>query len=71
MIQKKYVVLLGALLAQVSIGGLYAWSIFGTAIEAEEGWSGDEILLTYSIAQFVFAFSTILSGKLVDTRGVA
>ncbi len=35
----------------------------------EEGWSGDEILLTYSIAQFVFAFSTILSGKLVDTRG--
>ncbi len=69
MIQKKYVVLLGCLLAQVSIAGLYAWSIFGTAIEAEKGWSGDEILLTYSIAQFVFAFSTILSGKLVDTRG--
>jgi len=67
--QKKYVVLVGALLAQVTIAGLYAWSIFGTAIEDEKGWSSDEILLTYSIAQFVFAFSTILSGKLVDTKG--
>ena len=67
--QNKYVVLVGALLAQVTIAGLYAWSIFGTAIENEKGWSSDEILLTYSIAQFVFAFSTILSGKLVDIKG--
>ncbi len=69
MTRSKYVVLAGALLAQVTIAGLYAWSIFGTAIEEETDWSGDEILLTYSIAQFVFAFSTLLSGKLVDTRG--
>jgi OFA family oxalate/formate antiporter-like MFS transporter len=67
--QNKYVVLVGALLAQVTIAGLYAWSIFGTAIEDEKGWSSDEILLTYSIAQFVFAFSTIFSGKLVDLKG--
>jgi OFA family oxalate/formate antiporter-like MFS transporter len=69
MTQNKYIVLMGALLAQVTIAGLYAWSIFGTAIEKETGWSGDEILLTYSIAQFVFAFSTIVSGKLVDIKG--
>jgi len=43
--------------------------MFGTAIERETGWSGDEILLTYSIAQFVFAFATIFSGKLVDIKG--
>jgi len=66
--QKKYFVLIGALLAQVTIAGLYAWSMFGTAIERETGWSGDEILLTYSIAQFVFAFATIFSGKLVDIK---
>lgn len=67
--KKKYLVLLGALLAQLTIAGLYAWSIFGIAIETETGWSGDEILLTYSIAQFVFAFSTILSGRIVDQKG--
>ncbi|MCP3899912.1 MAG: OFA family MFS transporter [Desulfobacteraceae bacterium] len=69
MTQNKYVVLVGALLAQVTIAGLYAWSIFGIAIERETGWSSDEILLTYSIAQFVFALSTIISGRLVDIRG--
>jgi MFS transporter, OFA family, oxalate/formate antiporter len=67
--QNRYLVLVGALLAQLTIAGLYAWSIFGSAIEKETGWSGDSILLTYSIAQFVFAFSTIFSGKLVDKKG--
>lgn len=67
--QNKYVVLVGALLAQVTIAGLYAWSVFGLAIERETGWSSNEILLTYSIAQFVFALSTIVSGRLVDTKG--
>jgi OFA family oxalate/formate antiporter-like MFS transporter len=67
--QNKYVVLVGALLAQVTIAGLYAWSVFGIAIERETGWSSDEILLTYSIAQFVFALSTIVSGRLVDIKG--
>ena len=47
MTQNKYVVLVGALLAQVTIAGLYAWSVFGVAIQSETGWSGDEILLTY------------------------
>jgi OFA family oxalate/formate antiporter-like MFS transporter len=68
-VKNKYLVLVGALLAQVTIAGLYAWSIFGTAIQIERGWGADEILLTYSIAQFVFAFSTLFSGRLVDRKG--
>jgi len=68
-IKNKYIVLVGALLAQITIAGLYAWSIFGTALQSENGWGEDAILLTYSIAQFVFAFSTIFSGRLVDRKG--
>lgn len=68
-IKNKYLVLVGALLAQVTIAGLYAWSIFGTALQAERGWSGNEILLPYSLAQFIFAFSTLASGRLVDKKG--
>ncbi len=67
--QNRYLVLVGALLAQLTIAGLYAWSIFGTAIQKETGWSGDQVYITYAIAQFVFAFSTIFSGKLVDKKG--
>lgn len=68
-INNKYIVVIGALIAQVTIAGLYAWSIFGTEIQNERGWGENEILLTYSLAQFVFAFSTIFSGRLVDRKG--
>lgn len=68
-IKNKYVVLVGALLAQVTIAGLYAWSIFGRALEVERGWGPNEILFPYALAQFVFAFSTLFSGWLVDRKG--
>ena len=69
MIKNKYIVLFGALLAQLTIAGLYAWSIFSTAIIDEMSWSDHDVLITYSIAQFVFAFVTIFSGRLVDNKG--
>lgn len=68
-IKNKYFILVGTLLAQVTIAGLYAWSVFGLAIEVERGWAADDILLAYSIAQFVFALTTLFSGRLVDARG--
>lgn len=68
-IRNRYLVLAGALLAQITIAGLYAWSIFGTAIQAERGWGSDEILFAYALAQFVFAFCTLFSGRLVDAKG--
>ncbi len=68
-IKNKYLVLVGALLAQVTIAGLYAWSIFGTALQSEYGWSGDETFFPYALAQFIFAFSTLLSGRIVDKHG--
>lgn len=68
-VKNKYLVLVGALLAQVTIAGLYAWSIFGTALQSEYGWSGDETFFPYALAQFIFAFSTLLSGRIVDKHG--
>lgn len=68
-IKNRYVVMVGALLAQVTIAGLYAWSIFGAALQAERGWTADQILWPYALAQFVFAVSTLLSGRLVDKKG--
>lgn len=67
--KNRYIVLIGALMAQVTIAGLYAWSIFGTALQAERGWTADQILWPYALAQFVFAVSTLWSGRLVDQKG--
>jgi len=68
-IKNRYIVLIGALLAQVTIAGLYAWSIFGTALQMERGWTADQILWPYALAQFVFALSTLWSERLVDKKG--
>lgn len=68
-VKNKYVVMIGALLAQVTIAGLYAWSIFGAALQIERGWNANEILFPYALAQFIFAFSTLASGRLVDVKG--
>ena len=68
-IKNRYVVLIGALLAQVTIAGLYAWSIFGTALQQDKGFSDHEILMPYALAQFIFALSTLISGRLVDKKG--
>lgn len=59
----------GVLLAQVTIAALYAWSILATALQNERGWSSDQTLFAYALAQFVFALSTLLSGRLVDQKG--
>lgn len=69
MIKNKYIVLIGVLLAQVTIAALYAWSILGSALQTEHGWSGDETFFPYALAQFVFALTTLLSGRLVDRKG--
>lgn len=68
-IKNKYIVLIGVLLAQITIAGLYAWSIFGTALQTERGWSSDATFFPYALAQFIFAFSTLLSGRIVDKKG--
>lgn len=68
-IRNRYLVLFGALLAQLTIAALCAWSIFGIAIQSERGWGEEEVLLTYSISVFTFAFSTIFSGRIVDRKG--
>lgn len=68
-IRNKYIVLIGALLAQLTIASLYAWSIFATALMTERGFSDHETLMPYALAQFVFALTTLISGRLVDKRG--
>ncbi len=48
---------------------MYAWSIFATALQSNNGWNSDETFFPYALAQFIFAFSTLLSGRIVDKKG--
>ncbi|PKM67600.1 MAG: MFS transporter [Firmicutes bacterium HGW-Firmicutes-19] len=66
---KSYRVLVGAILIQLCIGGIYTWSLFNQPLADAFGWSKSDVFLTYSIAIFVFAFATLFAGRLQDRFG--
>ncbi|MBM7614929.1 L-lactate MFS transporter [Alkaliphilus hydrothermalis] len=65
----RWFVVFGAVLLQMCIGAIYTWSLFNQPLMDKFGWENSEVVLTYSIAVFVFAFSTIFSGRLQDKIG--
>lgn len=65
----RWFVVFGAVLLQMCIGAIYTWSLFNQPLMDKFGWSNDEVFLTYSIAVFIFAFSTMFSGRLQDKIG--
>src|SRR6056297_2457286 len=65
----RWWVVFGAVLLQVCLGAIYSWSLFNQPLMDKFGWTSEEVFMTYSIAIFVFAFSTIFSGRLQDQIG--
>ncbi len=66
---RRYLVVLGAIMIQVCLGAIYSWSLYNQPLAQKYGWSVDAIVLAYSIAIFVFAFTTMFSGRLYDKIG--
>lgn len=64
-----WLVVLGAILIQICIGAVYSWSLFNEPLMARFGWSNNDVVFTFSIVIFMFAFTTIFSGRLQDKIG--
>jgi MFS transporter, OFA family, oxalate/formate antiporter len=62
-------VVIGAILIQLCIGGIYTWSLFNQPLSDAFNWNKSDVFLTYSIAIFVFAFATLFAGRLQDRVG--
>lgn len=65
----RWSVVFGAVLLQVCLGAIYSWSLFNQPLMDKHGWTNEQVVMTYSIAIFVFAFSTMFSGRLQDRIG--
>ncbi|MGO4886858.1 OFA family MFS transporter [Anaerobacillus sp. MEB173] len=65
----RWFVVLGAIMVQICLGAVYAWSLFNQPLADEFGWDREDIVVTFSITIAVFAFSTIFAGKLQDRIG--
>lgn len=74
-IENKWVVLFGALLAQLAIGALYAWSLFNKPIsqawglETGSGGYASSIAMTYAISLVGFSLASMVSGRLQLAKG--
>lgn len=62
-IQNKWIVVFGAMSAQIAIGALYAWSMFNKPIATAFDTDITSVYITYTIALASFALTMILSGK--------
>ena len=60
---------IGALLMNLSLGSLYAWSIFVAPLEKEFGWNRAQTSWIFTVAIFVFGLSFVLAGRLQDKLG--
>ncbi len=59
----------GALLMNLSLGSLYAWSIFIAPLEKEFGWNRAQTSWIFTIAVFVFGITFVVAGRLQDKMG--
>ena len=65
----RWSVVAGALIVQVILGTVYAFSIFVKPLEIEFGWSRTATQWAFSLALATFAVSMIPAGRLQDRLG--
>lgn len=66
--QNRWGVVVGAILIQLALGAIYAWSVFTPALAAE-GWSKFQTQLVFSVGLATFAIVMTFAGRLMGRLG--
>jgi OFA family oxalate/formate antiporter-like MFS transporter len=66
---KRWTVIVGALIVQIILGTVYAFSVFVRPLEAEFGWDRTTTQWAFSLALATFALTMIPAGRLQDRLG--
>lgn len=61
-------VILGAILIQLALGNLYAWSVFTNEL-VESGWSKAQTQIVFSVGVAVFAIVMVIAGRMMPKYG--
>ncbi|MGL4875051.1 MAG: L-lactate MFS transporter [Clostridium sp.] len=67
--EKRIIILIGTMIAQLGLGTLYTWSLFNRPLGELHGWSIEQVVLSFSITSFSLAVGTLFSGKLQEMFG--
>lgn len=66
--KKRIIPLIAGALVYLSIGLIYAWSIFVKPLEAEFGWNRTETSMTFTISMISFCIGGVISGLLLKKK---
>lgn len=61
--------MLAAVLVQLALGAVYAWSVFNKPLQAEFGWSKAEVVLPFEVAIGTIFIGSLVGGRIQDRRG--
>ena len=67
----RWLLVAGALLLQLAIGGVYAWSVIGRALEEAESWQLSKVQasLPFTVTIGMIFIGSYIGGRLQDRRG--
>jgi OFA family oxalate/formate antiporter-like MFS transporter len=58
-----------AVLVQLALGAVYAWSVFNKPLQAEFGWSKSQAVLPFEFAIGTIFIGSLIGGRIQDRRG--
>lgn len=67
----RWVILVAAVLVQLAIGAVYAWSVFSKALQADVafGWTKAQATVPFEVAIGMIFIGSYIGGRIQDTRG--
>jgi OFA family oxalate/formate antiporter-like MFS transporter len=65
----RWWIALAAVLVQLALGAVYAWSVFNKPLQGQFGWSKSEVVLPFEVAIGCIFIGTFLGGRIQDRRG--
>jgi len=65
----RWGLVVAAVLVQLALGAVYAWSVFNKPLQAEFGWSKAEAVLPFEAAIGTIFIGSLIGGRIQDRRG--
>lgn len=65
----RWNIVLAAILVQLALGAVYAWSVFNGPLQEQFGWSKAEAVLPFEFAIGAIFIGSLVGGRIQDKRG--
>src|SRR4051794_41925317 len=65
----RWGIAIAAVLVQLALGAVYAWSVFNKPLQAEFGWSKTQAVLPFEVAIGTIFIGSLIGGRIQDRYG--